>query len=80
MRTAAKMLGVADETDLLALGAEVVSRLDALRAPLTEADIARRRPDRLTPRQREIIILRVGFLCKSGYEFAQHEQGKLEAG
>lgn len=28
----------------------------------------------LTPRHREIIILRVGFLCKSGYEFAQHEQ------
>jgi alkylhydroperoxidase family enzyme len=26
----------------------------------------------LSPRQREIVILRVGFLCKSGYEFMQH--------
>jgi 4-carboxymuconolactone decarboxylase len=26
----------------------------------------------LPPRQREIVILRVGFLCKSGYEFTQH--------
>lgn len=34
----------------------------------------------LTTRQREIIILRVGFLCKSGYEFAQHEQIGLAAG
>lgn len=34
----------------------------------------------LTPRQREIIILRVGYLCKSGYEFAQHEQIGLQSG
>lgn len=34
----------------------------------------------LTPRQREIVILRVGFLCKSGYEFAQHEQIGLQSG
>jgi alkylhydroperoxidase family enzyme len=26
----------------------------------------------LSPRDREIAILRVGWLCKSGYEFAQH--------
>jgi 4-carboxymuconolactone decarboxylase len=30
------------------------------------------RRNSLPPRQREIVILRVGFLCKSGYEFAQH--------
>lgn len=34
----------------------------------------------LTLRQREIIILRVGYLCKSGYEFAQHEQIGLQVG
>ncbi len=55
-----------DETDLLALGAEVVSRLDPLRAPLTEADIARRRPDRLTPRQREL-------LARWGYPYVMEE-------
>jgi len=26
----------------------------------------------LSPRDREIVILRVGWLCKSGYEWAQH--------
>jgi 4-carboxymuconolactone decarboxylase len=30
------------------------------------------RRNSLAPRQREIVILRVGFLCKSGYEFTQH--------
>lgn len=34
----------------------------------------------LTPRQREIVILRVGYLCRSGYEFAQHEQIGLLSG
>ena len=34
----------------------------------------------LTPRQREIIILRVGYLCKSGYEFAQRERIGLHSG
>lgn len=34
----------------------------------------------LTPRQREIVILRVGYLCRSGYEFAQHEQIGLMSG
>ena len=26
----------------------------------------------LAPREREIVILRTGFLCKSGYEWTQH--------
>src|SRR5580698_2291786 len=26
----------------------------------------------LPPREREIVILRTGFLCKSGYEWTQH--------
>lgn len=55
-----------DETDLLALGAEVVSRLDPLRAPMTEAEIARRRPDRLTARQREL-------LARWGYPYVMEE-------
>lgn len=46
-----------DDTDLMALGADVVSHLDPLRAPLTAADIARRRPDRLTPRQCQLLDL-----------------------
>lgn len=39
------------------LAAKVVAALDPFRAPLTEADIARRRPARLTARQRELLDL-----------------------
>ena len=34
----------------------------------------------LPAREREIVILRIGFLCQSGYEFAQHERIGLGAG
>ena len=46
-----------DQTSLSDLAARVVADLDPLRAPLTEAEIARRRPDRLTPRQRDLLDL-----------------------
>lgn len=44
-----------DTAALLSLAAKVVETLDPLRAPLTEAEIARRRPERLTPRQRALL-------------------------
>ena len=34
----------------------------------------------LSPREREIVILRTGFLCKSGYEWAQHVRIGKRAG
>src|SRR4051812_13877950 len=34
----------------------------------------------LPAREREIVILRTGFLCKSGYEFTQHTRIGLQAG
>lgn len=34
----------------------------------------------LPAREREIVILRTGYLCKSGYEFTQHARIGLEAG
>ncbi len=40
---------------LNALAAQVVEGLDPFRAPLTEAEMARRNPDRLTPRQRALL-------------------------
>src|SRR5690606_41334141 len=46
-----------DTTPLQTLAATVVAALDGFRAPLTEAEIARRRPDLLTPRQRELLDL-----------------------
>ncbi len=44
-----------DVTALTDLAAQVVEILDPLRAPLTEAEIARRRPERLSPRQRALL-------------------------
>jgi 4-carboxymuconolactone decarboxylase len=38
------------------------------------------RKNALDPRRREIAILRTGFLCRSGYEFAQHERIGLASG
>jgi 4-carboxymuconolactone decarboxylase len=34
----------------------------------------------LPPREREIVILRIGFLCKSGYEWGQHVEMSKRAG
>lgn len=34
----------------------------------------------LPAREREIVILRVGFLCRSGYEFTQHTRIGLQSG
>jgi alkylhydroperoxidase family enzyme len=34
----------------------------------------------LSPRDREIVILRTGWLCKSGYEWTQHHRIGLESG
>lgn len=39
------------------LASKVVQGLEAFRAPLTEAEIARRRPESLTPRQRELLAV-----------------------
>jgi hypothetical protein len=45
----------ADATDLGKLADEVVTGLDDFRAPATEAELARRDPAALTPRQRELL-------------------------
>lgn len=46
-----------DQAALNALAADVVLVLDPLRAPLSEGEVARRRPERLTARQRELLAL-----------------------
>lgn len=51
---------------LEALAAKVVQALDRFRAPLTEAEIGRRRPDSLTPRQRAL-------LADYGYPYVMEE-------
>lgn len=64
---------------LQALAAEVVRRLDRFRAPLTKVEVARRRPETLSPRQRDL-------LAEYGYPFVMEEfqfhltlTGRLEA-
>lgn len=49
------LIPVGDPTALQSFAAEVVRSLDPYRAALTPAEIARRRPERLTPRQRELL-------------------------
>lgn len=44
-----------DPTMLQTFAAEIVRTLDPYRAALTAAEIARRRPERLTPRQRDLL-------------------------
>lgn len=55
-----------DPAALQVLAAEVVRSLEPFRAPLTEAEVAKRRPERLTPRQREL-------LDTFGYPFVMEE-------
>lgn len=48
---------VGDVAELQELAAALVTELDPFRATLTEAEIARRRPESLSPRQRELLDL-----------------------
>lgn len=52
--------------ELLTLAREIVERFDRLRAPLSEADRARRNPAKLTPRQIE-------YLDRWGYPYVMDE-------
>lgn len=54
------------EAELLALAATVVEATNPLRAPLTEVEIARRRPESLNPRQRNL-------LDRWGYPYVMEE-------
>lgn len=49
------LIPAGDDTAIMDLGARVVEATNPLRAPLTDAEIARRQPDRLTPRQRALL-------------------------
>jgi len=68
----------APDAALSALAAEVVRALDTFRAPLTDAEIARRRPDRLTPRQRELLSLYGYPYVMEEFQFHLTLSGRLE--
>lgn len=52
----------------------------ATRAFLAWGSYILSRQNDLPPREREIVILRIGYLCRSGYEWAQHERIGLQVG
>jgi 4-carboxymuconolactone decarboxylase len=53
---------------------------DALRRFMGWGGYVLSKRNSLPARQREIVILRIGFLCKSGYEFTQHTRIGLAEG
>ena len=65
---------------LIRLAADCVSEFDSFRAPLTEADRARRNPSQLTPRQREQLD-RWGYpYVMEDFRFHMTLTGRLTAG
>lgn len=61
------------------LAAEVVRVLDPFRAPLTEAEVVRRRPDRLTPRQRDLLAVYGYPYVMEEFQFHLTLSGRLTA-
>jgi 4-carboxymuconolactone decarboxylase len=53
---------------------------EALKAFLPWGSYILSRRNALAPRERQIVILRTGFLCRAGYEWAQHVPIGLRAG
>ena len=69
LRRIGNFVALVPQRESRALGvfaARVVQRFDRFRAPLNEAEIARRKPERLTPRQRALLEL-----C--GYPYVMEE-------
>ena len=53
---------------------------EALTAFLAWGSYVLSKKNALPPREREIVILRTGYLCRSGYEWTQHVEIGLRAG
>ena len=53
---------------------------DAMKAFLVYGNHVLGRTNTLPPREREIVVLRVGYLCRAGYEWAQHGPIGVQAG
>ena len=62
---------------LTTLAAAVVEGLEGFRAPLTPAEIARRRPDILTPRQRDLLAVYGYPYVKEEFQFHLTLSGRL---
>jgi len=69
-----------DGREPLAIFRTLAQAPKALTAFLSWGNYVLSRRNSLPPREREIVVLRIGFLCRSGYEFAQHRRIGLEHG
>ena len=58
----------------------IANEPDAAKAFLAWGGYILSKKNALPPREREIAILRTGYLCKSGYEWTQHVRIGLDAG
>ncbi len=58
----------------------LISDPEAAKAFLVWGNYILSRKNGLPAREREIVILRIGYLCRSGYEWTQHHRIGLESG
>jgi alkylhydroperoxidase family enzyme len=74
------LAGLSGKRPALNIYRTLVRAPGALRRFLEWGGYVLSRRNSLPAREREIVILRVGFNCRSGYEFAQHSRIGLESG
>lgn len=72
------LIPVGDAAPLRDMAAQVVQGLDAFRAPLTPAELARRRPESLTPRQRDLLAAYGYPHVMEEFQFHLTLSGKLD--
>jgi alkylhydroperoxidase family enzyme len=71
---------LADRGPVLNIFRTLARAPEALKGFLAWGGYVLSRRNSLPARERELIILRIGFLCRSGYEWAQHVPIGLRAG
>ena len=77
----AELLAPMDKTrPVLNVFRTLINAPKAAKGFLAWANYVLSRRNDLPAREREIVILRIGFLCKSGYEWTQHTRIGLNAG
>ncbi len=71
---------VAGRTEVLNIFRTLAHDPEALKAFLAWGSYILSRKNALAAREREIVILRIGFLCRAGYEWTQHLEIGLASG
>lgn len=66
--------------NMLNIFRSLLTHPDAMRGFMGWASYVLSKRNTLPPREREIVVLRIGFLCRSGYEWTQHVEIGMRAG